>query len=114
MKNGKDFTTLHLLSELQFEVSRHGAVYGVRRKARLNTNLTEQEVADLIGTTIPGEIVREATTPYKYKLSNGEELELSHRWRYQPEVNENEEELVQETELELQHSENGTMEELSF
>lgn len=109
-EQGKEFISLQLLSELKFEVSKTGSMYGVRRKAYLPTNLSDTEVDGLVGTTLTGDIIKVRAKPYTYKTSSGEELELSHKWVYEPD----EDMEAEKPELDPQHSENGITEESLF
>src|SRR5215475_6913281 len=84
---GKEFLTLELQGGLEMIQSQNtGRFFAVVRKTVVTANFSEEVAKNLIGSQIPGKIVREECDPYEYRIPNSEEtLLLMHRWSYQPE-----------------------------
>jgi hypothetical protein len=85
-KEGKDFITLEIQGGLEFlQSSKNGQFYANVRKCSMLTNFTNEKVAELlIGTQVPGFIIKVETDPYEFTLSNGDVITLFHRWSYSP------------------------------
>jgi hypothetical protein len=61
--------------------------YATARKVTIPSTFNEETCKSLIGTEMPGRIVKVETEPYEYTLKEtGEVIELSHRYEYQPEI----------------------------
>ncbi len=85
-KEGKEFLTLEIQGGLELIQSQvTGQFYGTVRKSSVSTTFGEEVAKMLIGTQIPGRIVRTETDPYEFTLSTGEVVTLAHRWSYEPE-----------------------------
>jgi len=86
-KEGREYLTLELqggLEMIQSQVT--GRFYATIRKSSVTTTFDEGVAKMLVGTQIPGKIVRTECDPYEYTIQNtGEVVTLTHRWSYQPE-----------------------------
>ncbi len=64
-----------------------GRFYLTAKKATVSSTFDEQTCKSLIGTKIPGAVERVKVDPYSYVIEEtGEEVELSHRYEYNPVV----------------------------
>lgn len=80
---GKPFLALILQGGIEIVKSANGNVYATAKKASLATTFDEATCKSLIGTEMPGQIVREECEPYSYTVEDtGEVLMLSHRYVY--------------------------------
>ena len=60
--------------------------YATARKVVIPSTFDENTCKALIGSEMPGKIVKVETEPYEYTIrETGEVIELSHRYEYQPE-----------------------------
>jgi hypothetical protein len=86
-KEGKPYLTLEIqggLEMIQSQVT--GRFYATVRKSSVTTTFGEEVAKMLVGTQIPGKIVRVECDPYEYTIQNtGEVVTLTHSWTYQPE-----------------------------
>ena len=86
-KEGKEYLTLEIqggLEMIQSQVT--GRFYATVRKSSVTTTFGEDVAKMLIGTQIPGKIVRVECDAYEYTIQNtGEVVTLTHSWTYQPE-----------------------------
>jgi hypothetical protein len=79
----KPFLALILQGGIEIVKSANGNVYATAKKASLATTFDEATCKSLIGTEMPGQIVREECEPYQYTVEEtGEVLMLSHRYVY--------------------------------
>jgi hypothetical protein len=85
-KEGKEFITLEIQGGLEMIQSQQtGQFYGTVRKSSVSTTFGEVVAASLVGSQIPGKIVRVEVDPYKYVIeASQEEVVLTHRWSYSP------------------------------
>ncbi|WP_233266011.1 hypothetical protein [Formosa sp. L2A11] len=60
-----------------------GNFYATAKKAYIPSTFDEQVCTGLIGTEMPGSIIKEDCEPFEYVVKEtGEEITLSHRWVY--------------------------------
>jgi hypothetical protein len=89
-KEGKEFITLEIqggLEMIQSQVT--GQFYATVRKSSVSTTFGEAVASQLVGSQIPGKIVRVEVDPYNYVIeATQEEVVLTHRWSYSPDVSE--------------------------
>ncbi len=101
---GKPFLALILQGGIEIVKSANGNVYATAKKVSLATTFDESTCKSLLGSEMPGQIVKEACVPYQYTVEEtGEVLMLSHRYVY----SELEEPVMQDFTKFYQHSENG-------
>jgi len=95
-KEGKPFVSLILSGGLELvQSSNTGRFYGTIRSCRIPTTFSSVVAKNLIGSQIPGEIVRVTVDPYQFiSPSTGEVMILQHSYSYQPP---NSNELIGET-----------------
>jgi hypothetical protein len=86
-KNGTNFITLTLTGGLEMVQSQSSGTWkAMVRKCQIPSNLDEPTAKMVIGTQMPGNIVRVQSDPYDYADGQtGEVITLSHTWAYQPE-----------------------------
>lgn len=86
-KDGRDFVLLELQGGLEMVQSQaNNRFYATVRKCTVSTTFEERMAKSLIGSQMPGKIVRVACDPYEYTVeSTGEAITLCHRWGYWPE-----------------------------
>ncbi len=103
---GKPFLALILQGGIEIVRSANGNVYATAKKASLATTFDEATCKSLIGTEMPGQIVREECDPYQFTVEEtGEVIMLSHRYVYV----EHEQSLQQDFTKIYQNSDNGVM-----
>jgi hypothetical protein len=85
-KDGKTFVSLVLTGRLELvQSSNTGKFYGTIRSTRIPTTFTSLVAKNLIGTQMPGEIVRVTVEPYQFiSPTTGEVMTLQHSYSYQP------------------------------
>jgi hypothetical protein len=85
-KEGKEFLTIEIQGGVEFlQSSQTGRFYATVRKSSMTATFSEDVAASLIGSQIPGKIIRAEVEPYNYTVpETGEVLLLSHRWLYAP------------------------------
>ncbi len=90
---GGKFIVLHLEGGLQMVRSEDtGTWFASALKSNIIASVDEKTCRSLIGTQIPGSIIKQKVTPYKYTVpSTGEERMLDYRYEY---INEEQEELM--------------------
>lgn len=102
-KQGESFIALTLTSGVEIIQSQtSGQFRAVVRKCQIPSSFDESIAKLVVGTQLPGQVVRVQSKPYEYTdKKSGEVLTLSHRWSYLPEnatvpvsIEETEEELV--------------------
>ena len=87
-KDEKQFIALELQGDLEMVQSlESGSFYCTARRASIPSTFSEKTVEGLIGTKLPGKIVRVESEPYDYTVAEtGEVIKLAHKYEYQPEV----------------------------
>lgn len=85
-KDGRSFISLELVGSAELvQSSSTGKFYATVRKCRIPATFDETTAATLVGTRMPGEIVRIDCDPYEYTIqSTGEVVLLQHTFGYQP------------------------------
>ena len=84
-KDGTTFLTLQLTGSVELVQSTNtGKFYATVRKCSIPATFDEAVAKQLIGTTMPGKIVRVECEPYDYTTSNGEVIKLAHSYEYVP------------------------------
>jgi hypothetical protein len=86
-KDGREFVTIELQGGLELiQSAATGKHYACVRKTSVVSTFDEAIAKTLIGTQIPGKIVRKECEEYSYTIqSTGEVITLMHTWEYQPE-----------------------------
>ena len=85
--DGISFMALILQGGVEVVESQTGKLYATAKKASIVSSFKEEECKHLLGTEIPGEIVRVDCDPYEYTHpATGEVLWLEHRYEYVPEM----------------------------
>ena len=82
-KDGQQFVALILTGGLELVKSQQtGKVYGTCRKCSIASTLDEPTAKMLVGSKLPGEIVRVPCEPYFYTTTSGEQIELDFEYQY--------------------------------
>jgi hypothetical protein len=64
-----------------------GQYYATAKKANISSTFDEETCKALIGTEMPGTIVKVESEPFEYTVrETGEIITLNHRYAYAPEV----------------------------
>ena len=103
----KPFVLLEISGGLEMVQSQGtGKFYATMRKCRVPSTFNLDVAKMLIGTTIPGTVVRVEVEGYEYTVpSTGEVIKLAHSYAYQPEGSM---ELMGQTNVELLEDEKPT------
>jgi hypothetical protein len=85
--DGEVFFVLELQGGIEMVKSQQtGRFYATARKVTIPSTFDEMTCKSLVGTELPGRIVKAETDPYEYTIKEtGEVIELSHRYEYQSE-----------------------------
>jgi len=85
---GQEFIMLQVQGGVETVLSQEtGRYYLTARKAYVSSTFDKRTAESLIGTQMPGGIRREEVEPYSYVIEEtGEEITLSHRWVYDPQL----------------------------
>jgi len=83
-EDGTSFFVLELQGGIEMVMSKEtGNFYATAKKAFIPSTFDEQVCTGLIGTEMPGSIIKEDCEPFTYVIKEtGEEVTLSHRWVY--------------------------------
>jgi hypothetical protein len=83
---GEQFVSLILEGDLTMVQSQEtGSWYTTSKRCSITSTFDEVKANKLIGMQIPGSIIREECDPYLYTVpESGEEIELSHTYKYVP------------------------------
>jgi hypothetical protein len=86
-KDGTSFIALEITGGLEIiQSNSSGKFYGTIRKTSIPCTFEEPIAKTLIGTQMPGNIVRVTVDPYNYlNKKTGEVIQLQHSYSYQPE-----------------------------
>lgn len=83
-KDGRTFITLELTGSVEFTQSQTtGKMYATVRKTNIPCTFDEATAAQLVGSQIPGEIVRVESDPYEFTTQTGEVMLLDYSYAYQ-------------------------------
>ncbi|MEZ5029863.1 MAG: hypothetical protein R2787_00540 [Saprospiraceae bacterium] len=85
--DGEEYIALVLHGDLEMVQSQEtGRFYATARKTTISSTFDETTAAGLIGTQIPGRIVKVPCDPYEWVVpETGEIVELNHRYEFEPE-----------------------------
>ena len=86
-KDATKFIALEISGGLELVQSNNtGKFYGTVKKTSIPCTFDENLAKTLIGTQMPGNIVRVSVDPYNYlNKKTGEVIQLQHSYSYQPE-----------------------------
>jgi len=86
-KEGKSFVALELQGSLEFVQSQEsGKFYATAKRCSVTSTFDEETAKSLIGTSLPGSIVRAETDAYNFTIpETGEVISLAHTYQYVPE-----------------------------
>ena len=84
--DGREFLSMELVGGVELVQSNNtGRFYATVRKCSVPATFDESIADSLVGSKIPGEIVRIECAPYEYTIqSTGEVVTLQHSFGYQP------------------------------
>ena len=85
--DGTSFYVLELQGGIEMVKSKEtGNFYVTAKRAFIPSTFDEDVCASLVGTQMPGGIVKEVCEPFNYTVKEtGEEITLNHRWVYKSE-----------------------------
>ncbi len=88
--DGEPFNALTLMGDITFVLSsKTGNFYATAWKGSISTTFSEEVCKGLVGKSLPGEIQKVDSEPYEYTIpSTGETIMLTHKYRYNPNPNE--------------------------
>ena len=111
-EDGTTFFVLELQGGIEMVLSKAtGNFYATAKKAFIPSTFDEQTCNGLIGTEMPGRIVKEECEPFNYLIKEtGEEIRLAHRWTYTPNESAQPKKEMQVNANSNVFSENGIME----
>lgn len=91
--DGEKFYSLSIQGGVEMVRSAEtGNYYATARKARITSTFDEATCKALIGSEMPGRIVKQECDPYEYTVEDtGEVIELHHHYRYLPDEMESQE-----------------------
>lgn len=82
-KEGQSFCSLVIQGGLEMVQSKQtGKFYATARKTSIPSTLDESTCKNLIGSTIPGAIIKVECDAYDFKTDNGEVISLRHTYQY--------------------------------
>lgn len=86
-KDGTTFIALELTGDVELvQSSNTGKFYATVRRTSIPSTFDEKVAKTLIGSQLPGNIVRVTVDPYEYvNKRTGEVLQLQHSYSFQPE-----------------------------
>ncbi len=86
-EDGSNFFVLEIQSGIEMIKSKStGNFYATAKRAFIPSTFTKEVCQSLIGTQMPGGIVKEVCEPFNYVIrETGEEITLNHRWVYKSE-----------------------------
>jgi predicted nucleotide-binding protein (sugar kinase/HSP70/actin superfamily) len=88
-EEGKPFFVLEIQSGIEMVLStKTGQYYATAKKANISSTFDEETCKALLGTDMRGNIRKMDSEPYEYTVrETGEIIMLTHRYVYQPEIN---------------------------
>jgi len=110
--DGSTFFVLTIQNGIEMVKSQKtGDYYATARKASIPSTFDEETCKALVGTDMPGRVIKQQCEPYEYTIrETGEIIELSHRYVYAPEEeNPNQVNLGKNLKAESSFSSNGTL-----
>ena len=80
------FVSLELQGDVELVQSMNtGRFYATAKKCFVSSTFNEEQANGLVGTKLPGSIIRVEAEPYEYTVpETGEIIELSHTYTYLP------------------------------
>lgn len=80
------FMSLELHGDTEIVQSMNtGRFYATAKRCFISSTFTEQHAKSLIGTKLPGTVVRVESTPYDFTIpETGEVIQLAHSYSYMP------------------------------
>ncbi|WP_412985625.1 hypothetical protein [Pontimicrobium sp. IMCC45349] len=86
-EDGTTFFVLELQGGIEMVKSKEtGNFYATAKRAFIPSTFDKDVCTSLIGTKMPGGIVKEVCEPFNYVITEtGEEITLNHRWVYKSE-----------------------------
>ena len=86
-KEGKSFISLELMGDVELIQSlSSGKFYATSRRTSIPSTFTLAVGTGLIGSTLPGHIIRVETEAYDFKIPDSDEvITLAHTYQYVPE-----------------------------
>lgn len=86
-ETGESFFVLEVQGGIEMIQSQStGNYYATAKKATISSTFDEQTCLAILGTEMPGTIVKQECEPYSYVVKEtGEEITLTHKYVYQPE-----------------------------
>ena len=86
-KEGKPFIALELQGSIELVQSLEtGNFYATARKCSITSTFDEETAKRIVGTQMPGSIVRVQTEAYDFHVpESGEVIKLAHTYQYRPE-----------------------------
>lgn len=83
-EDGTSFFVLELQGGIEMVMSKStGNFYATAKRAFIPSTFDEQTCTALIGTEMPGSIIKEDCDPFNYVVKEtGEEISMTHRWVY--------------------------------
>ncbi len=84
--DGREFITLELVGGVELVQSQNsGRFYATVRKCSIPSTFDESVAASIVGSQLPGDVVRIPSEAYDYTIkSTGEVITLQHSYGYQP------------------------------
>jgi len=79
---GETFTALILTGGVEMVKSQKGKFYATAKKASVPCTLELQVAKAMVGSKMPGSIVKRTCEPYMYKTQTGEEIEIDFTYEY--------------------------------
>ncbi|RYJ43279.1 hypothetical protein [Flavobacterium beibuense] len=86
-EDGKEFFVLEITAGIEMVMSQStGQFYATAKKAYIASTFDEETCKALVGSEMPGSIIKAECEPYEYTIRDtGEVISLSYRYVYLPE-----------------------------
>ncbi len=83
-EDGREFFALEVAGGIEMVKSfETGQFYATSKKTTIPSTFDEETCKALIGSEMPGQVIKQTVEPYTYVVrETGEELTLHHRWIY--------------------------------
>lgn len=87
-KTKEEYSVIVLMGESQILNSKaNGKPYLTAKKVTIPTTLDQAQIKDLIGTNLPGEILKVDCPEYEIKMPNSnKKVKITHTFQYSPSV----------------------------
>ena len=95
-ERGETFYALSIQGGVELVRSEEtGNFYATARKTRITTTFNEETCKSLVGSELPGKVVKYESEPYEYAIPDtGEVITLEHKYSYMPDEVESMEEAI--------------------